>query len=148
MPGMLYLVPTPIGNLQDISPRMRQALEDADFIGAEDTRVTLKLLNHLGIKKPLLSYYDHNRAEAGQKILARLLDRPVRWSPMPAHRPSQIPARIWWHCVWRTESRSPRFQAPALPLLRFACRGFQPAGLLLRAFSPSTEKIDGNILPP
>ena len=74
MPGMLYLVPTPIGNLQDISPRMRQALEDADFIGAEDTRVTLKLLNHLGIKKPLLSYYDHNRAEAGQKILARLLE--------------------------------------------------------------------------
>ena len=74
MPGMLYLVPTPIGNLQDISPRMRQALEDADFIGAEDTRVTLKLLNYLGIKKPLLSYYDHNRTEAGQKILARLLE--------------------------------------------------------------------------
>ena len=74
MPGMLYLVPTPIGNLQDISPRMRQTLEDADFIGAEDTRVTLKLLNYLGIKKPLLSYYDHNRTEAGQKILARLLE--------------------------------------------------------------------------
>lgn len=77
MPGMLYLVPTPIGNLQDISPRMRQALEDADFIGAEDTRVTLKLLNHLGIKRPLLSYYDHNRAAAGQKILARLLEGQV-----------------------------------------------------------------------
>lgn len=73
MPGTLYLVPTPIGNLQDISARMRQTLEDADFIGAEDTRVTLKLLNHLGIHKPLISYYDHNRAEAGQKILARLL---------------------------------------------------------------------------
>lgn len=73
MPGTLYLVPTPIGNLQDISARMRQTLEEADFIGAEDTRVTLKLLNHLGIHKPLISYYDHNRAEAGQKILARLL---------------------------------------------------------------------------
>ena len=70
---MLYLVPTPIGNLGDISERMRTALEAADFIGAEDTRVTLKLLNHLGLKKPLVSYYDHNRAEAGQKILSRLL---------------------------------------------------------------------------
>ena len=51
MAGMLYLVPTPIGNLGDISIRCRQTLEQADFIAAEDTRVTLKLLNHLGIKK-------------------------------------------------------------------------------------------------
>ena len=54
MSGMLYLVPTPIGNLGDISVRCRQTLEEADFIAAEDTRVTLKLLNHLGIKKSLV----------------------------------------------------------------------------------------------
>jgi len=73
MPGMLYLVPTPIGNLGDISIRCRQTLEEADFIAAEDTRVTLKLLNHLGIKKSLVSYYEHNKAFKGDKIVERIL---------------------------------------------------------------------------
>ena len=73
MAGMLYLVPTPIGNLGDISTRCRQTLEEADFIAAEDTRVTLKLLNHLGIKKSLVSYYEHNKASKGNVILDRIL---------------------------------------------------------------------------
>ena len=73
MPGMLYLVPTPIGNLGDISIRCRQTLEQADFIAAEDTRVSLKLLNHLGIKKSLVSYYEHNKAFKGDKIVERIL---------------------------------------------------------------------------
>ncbi|MBE6975801.1 MAG: 16S rRNA (cytidine(1402)-2'-O)-methyltransferase [Ruminococcaceae bacterium] len=73
MAGMLYLVPTPIGNLGDISIRCRQTLEEADFIAAEDTRVTLKLLNHLGIKKSLVSYYEHNKAAKGNVILDRIL---------------------------------------------------------------------------
>ena len=73
MSGMLYLVPTPIGNLSDISDRCRQTLSDADFIAAEDTRVSLRLLNHLGIKKPLVSYYEHNKVVSGQKILERIL---------------------------------------------------------------------------
>ena len=73
MAGMLYLVPTPIGNLGDISIRCRQTLEEADFIAAEDTRVSLKLLNHLGIKKNLVSYYEHNKAAKGNVILERIL---------------------------------------------------------------------------
>ena len=73
MAGMLYLVPTPIGNLGDISIRCRQTLEEADFIAAEDTRVTLKLLNHLGIKKSLVSYYEHNKDFKGNIILDRIL---------------------------------------------------------------------------
>ena len=73
MAGMLYLVPTPIGNLGDISQRCRETLEQADFIAAEDTRVSLKLLNHLNIKKPLVSYYEHNRQASGHKILERIL---------------------------------------------------------------------------
>ena len=73
MAGMLYLVPTPIGNLGDISPRCARTLEEADFIAAEDTRVTLKLLNHLGIKKSLVSYYEHNKAFKGNVILERIL---------------------------------------------------------------------------
>ena len=73
MAGMLYLVPTPIGNLGDISIRCRQTLEQADFIAAEDTRVTLKLLNHLGIKKSLVSYFEHNKAQKGEQIVQRIL---------------------------------------------------------------------------
>ncbi len=73
MSGMLYLVPTPIGNLGDISPRARETLEQADFIAAEDTRVSLKLLNHLGIKKSLVSYYEHNKSFKGNVILDRIL---------------------------------------------------------------------------
>ncbi len=73
MAGMLYLVPTPIGNLGDISVRCRQTLEQVDFIAAEDTRVSLKLLNHLGIKKSLVSYYEHNKAQKGNVILDRIL---------------------------------------------------------------------------
>ena len=72
MSGRLYLVGTPIGNLGDLSPRAAETLESADFIAAEDTRVTLKLLNHLGIRKPLVSYYEHNRASSGEKILERI----------------------------------------------------------------------------
>ena len=73
MAGMLYLVPTPIGNLGDISIRCRQTLEEADFIAAEDTRVTMKLLNHLGIKKSLVSYFEHNKTIKGDWIVERIL---------------------------------------------------------------------------
>lgn len=73
MAGMLYLVPTPIGNLGDISRRCRETLEAADFIAAEDTRVSLKLLNHLELHKPLVSYYEHNKTESGPRIVQRLL---------------------------------------------------------------------------
>jgi 16S rRNA (cytidine1402-2'-O)-methyltransferase len=70
--GALYVVGTPIGNLGDFSPRARETLEEADFIAAEDTRVTLKLLNHFGIKKPLISYFEHNKLEHGPLIVAKL----------------------------------------------------------------------------
>ena len=70
--GRLTLVGTPIGNLSDFSPRALEALRACDFIAAEDTRVTLKLLNHFGITKPLISYFEHNKRERGEVICARL----------------------------------------------------------------------------
>ena len=73
MPGTLYLVATPIGNLNDFSPRAIETLRAADFIAAEDTRVSVKLLNHFGVQKPLMSYHEHNHVTAGQAILKRLL---------------------------------------------------------------------------
>ncbi len=73
MSGTLYLVATPIGNLGDFSPRAVETLAAVDFIAAEDTRVSLKLLNHFGIKKTLVSYHEHNHVTAVKTILYRLL---------------------------------------------------------------------------
>ena len=72
MSGTLYIVATPIGNLNDMTPRAAATFGSVDFVAAEDTRVTLKLLNHLGLKKPLVSYYEHNSKEKGQYILDRI----------------------------------------------------------------------------
>lgn len=69
----LYIVGTPIGNLGDLSPRAGRVLSEVDFIAAEDTRVSAKLLNHLGIKKPMVSYYQHNLRERGQQIINRII---------------------------------------------------------------------------
>lgn len=73
MSGKLYVVGTPIGNLGDMSPRAVETLEMVDFIAAEDTRVTLKLLNHFSIKKPMISYFEHNKYERGEIICQRIL---------------------------------------------------------------------------
>ena len=72
MSGTLYVVGTPIGNLSDFSPRAEETLRQADFIAAEDTRVTLKLLNHFGIQKPMVSYHEHNLRERGMMIIRRI----------------------------------------------------------------------------
>ncbi len=73
MSGTLFVVGTPIGNLGDFSPRAIETLENCDFIAAEDTRVTLKLLNRFEIKKPMVSYFEHNRFERGPAIAERIL---------------------------------------------------------------------------
>ncbi len=74
MNGKLYVVGTPIGNLSDFSPRAREILSTVDFIAAEDTRVTSKLLNYFDIKKPLISYFEHNRREKGEIIIKRIAE--------------------------------------------------------------------------
>lgn len=74
MAGKLFVVGTPIGNLGDFSPRAAKTLAEVDFIAAEDTRVTIKLLNHFEIKKPMVSYYEHNKASKSEHIISRILD--------------------------------------------------------------------------
>ncbi len=74
MSGKLYVVGTPIGNLSDFSKRAKETLAAVDFIAAEDTRVTQKLLNFFDIKKPLISYFEHNRREKGEIIVKRILE--------------------------------------------------------------------------
>ena len=77
MSGILYVVGTPIGNLEDLSPRGLETLEKCDFIAAEDTRVTLKILNHFDIKKPLVSYFEHNKNEKGPQIADRIANGEI-----------------------------------------------------------------------
>ena len=94
MPGILYIVATPIGNLDDMPPRVAATFGAADFVAAEDTRVTLKLLNHLGLKKPMMSYYEHalhhgaailDRIEAGESC-ALCSDAGIPASATPVSR--------------------------------------------------------------
>lgn len=72
MNGTLYIVSTPIGNLGDMSPRAIETLKAADFVAAEDTRVAMKLLSCFDIQKPIVSYYEHNKKQRGDEILARI----------------------------------------------------------------------------
>src|SRR5262249_44268779 len=77
MPGLLYLVATPIGNLEDITYRAVRVLGEADVIACEDTRQTRKLLDHYGIQKPTVSYHEHNETERAAELTARLLSGAV-----------------------------------------------------------------------
>ena len=72
LPSTLYLIATPIGNLADLSARAYKTLAGVDFIAAEDTRNSMRLLTHLGISKPMVSYFEHNKRERGEQIAARL----------------------------------------------------------------------------
>jgi len=72
MPGTLYIVATPIGNLEDITLRALRILREVDLIACEDTRQTLKLLRHYGIRRPLLSYHEHNQRKRAEELIARL----------------------------------------------------------------------------
>ena len=132
MSGMLYLVPTPIGNLGDISPRMAEALAQADFIAAEDTRVSVKLLNHLGIKKPMVSYYRHNTSTSGPAMRGRA----APWSPTRAPRPSPTPGRNWWPCAPRRGWRWCPSPGPAPWWPPWRPRASPPGASPLRAFWP------------
>ena len=100
MSGQLSLVATPIGNLGDFSPRAVETLLSCDFIAAEDTRVTRKLLTHFEIRKPLVSYHEHNKAAAGEEILQRLLAGE--------------------HCALVTDAGTPAISDPGEDLVRLA----------------------------
>lgn len=145
----LLVVGTPIGNLGDLSPRGVKALEECDFIAAEDTRVTLKLLNHFGIKKPLVSYHEHNHITAGKAVLNRLLaGESCALVTDAGTPPSPTPARIWCGCARKTAWRSGPYPAAAPLSTRWQSAVCLQAASRLRASSPSTKKAAGSISIP
>ena len=137
MAGTLYLVATPIGNLDDMPPRVAATFGAVDFVAAEDTRVTLRLLNHLGLKKPMVSYYEHalhhNRytySSASKRArtarCAPTQGCPASATPASRSSPKPTPAASAW-CRCRRRRRASRRWPPAgQPTARFVFEGFLP----------------------
>lgn len=107
MSGKLYIVGTPIGNMGDMTYRGVEALEKVDFICAEDTRVSVKLLNYFNIKKPLVSYHEHSARSVSESIVNRIEagEKTAPLSPMRECPASLIPARILLKCAPKEELR-------------------------------------------
>ena len=137
MSGKLYIVGTPIGNLNDLSPRGLETLENCDFIAAEDTRVTLKILNRFEIKKPLVSYFEHNKVERGPQIIERILKGEncalVTDAGMPAiSDPGEDLIRLCHEMGVKVESVpgpcafTTALALSGMPSRRFAFEGFPP----------------------
>lgn len=140
--GALYVVGTPIGNLSDFSPRAAETLAAVDFIAAEDTRVTMKLLNHFGIKKPLVSYYEHNKAEKGGRIVDRILAGEnvrhcLRRRPC---RPSPTRAKTLWRCAPSTTCRCLLVPGPSAVISALAVSGLPTGRFTFEGFLSVNKK--------
>ena len=115
MPGTLYLCATPIGNLGDMTPRVVETLQTVDVIAAEDTRNSIKLLNHFDIHTPMTSYHEYNKVEKAHQLVGQLLNgQNIALITDAVPRRSPIPVKYWCGCA-----RSRMF--PSLP-----CRVRQP----------------------
>ena len=88
MSGILFVVATPIGNLEDLSPRARQILAEVDLVAAEDTRHTGRLLSHLGVKTRQIALHEHNEARAAQALICLLYTSPSPRDVEEARMPS------------------------------------------------------------
>ena len=112
MAGKLYLCATPIGNLEDITFRVLNTLKEVDLIAAEDTRHSIKLLNHFGIKTPMTSYHEFNKVEKARYLVEQLKEGVnIAVVTDAGTQASQIRARSWYASVMRLESKLLLFQA-------------------------------------
>ena len=145
----LYVVATPIGNLNDLTPRMRQALEECDLIAAEDTRVTLKLLNHFDLKKPLVSCHRHNEDSRSQGIIARMLEEDITvaltcdaGTPAISDPGHQLVAAAWDAGIAVIPVSGPSATVAALSASGFEAKEFAFYGFLPREKKYLREKLD------
>ena len=144
----LYIVATPIGNLQDLSPRMREALETCDLVAAEDTRVTMKLLQVLGIHKPMLSCHRHNEEDRGDELIDRMLQEDLcvaltcdAGTPGISDPGEGVVARAWEAGIELSPVSGPSAVATALSVCGFDTREFAFYGFLPRESKALKEKL-------
>lgn len=145
----LYVVATPIGNLNDLTPRMRQALEECDLVAAEDTRVTLKLLNHFDIKKPMISCHRHNEDSRSQDIIERMLEENITvaltcdaGTPAISDPGHQLVAAAWDAGIEVMPVSGPSATVTALSASGFDAKEFAFYGFLPREKKFLREKLD------
>lgn len=104
MSGKLYLCATPIGNLEDMTFRVVRTLKEVDLIAAEDTRNSIKLLNHFEIKTPMTSYHEYNKIDKGHYLVEQLLEGKIlRWLRMPERLGFPTREKNWLRCVMKQE---------------------------------------------
>ena len=140
-PGTLYLVATPIGNLGDITERALQTLRDADFIAAEDTRVTRKLLEHFKIKKQLVSYHEHNSRDSGEKILSRILAGENCALVTDAGTPGiSDPGEALVHLCVKAEVRMVSIPGPCAAVSALALSGLMSGRFTFEGFLSTSRK--------
>lgn len=145
----LYVVATPIGNLGDLSPRMREALLECDLIAAEDTRVTMKLLNHLDIKKPLVSCHRHNEEARAPQIVEKMLSENMTvaltcdaGTPAISDPGNLLVAAAWEAGIPVVPISGPSATVTALSVSGFDAREFSFYGFLPREKKALREKLD------
>ena len=145
----LYVVATPIGNLGDLTPRMREALEECDLIAAEDTRVTMKLLNHFDIKKPLVSCHRHNEDQRAPALITRMLEEDLTvaltcdaGTPAISDPGHVIVAAAWEAGITVIPISGPSATVTALSAAGFDAREFAFYGFLPREKKALREKLD------
>ena len=142
--GVLYIVSTPIGNLEDITLRALRTLKEVNLIAAEDTRHTRRLLAHYEIHTPTTSYFEGNQIQKGEKLVARLKrESQSRWYPMPAHRQYRIPDIGCWLSASKRISLLSQFPALQLASRRLPLQGCRCTILPLKA-SFHRNQEDGN----
>lgn len=136
MTGTLYLCATPIGNLEDITFRVLRTLKEVDLIAAEDTRNSIKLLNHFEIKTPMTSYHEFNKIDKAYQLVAKLKEGKILLSSLMQEHPAFL-TRVRTSCASATRSACllPRFPGQQRALQHLPCRAGRQGGLRLRHFA-------------
>ena len=139
----LYVVATPIGNLNDLTPRMREAIEAADLIAAEDTRVTMKLLNHWDIKKSMVSCHRHNEDEKAPRIVERMLEEDLTVAlTCDAGTPGiSDPGHLLVRACWEAGISVTPISGPSAVVTALSVSGFDSKEFAMYGFLPREKKF-------
>ena len=147
MQGMLYLCATPIGNLSDITERVLETLQSADIIAAEDTRNSIKLLNHFGIKTPLTSYHEHNRYDKARELIAKMKDGAVVALITDAGTPAiSDPGQVLTDMCLDEGIRVSSLPGPCALITALSLSGIDSRRFVFEGFLPSDKKSRKEIL--